>query len=109
MGNARARRRAREENTIKSFIRNTADRFRFESLQNRYSKFIELWERQMTNRELGRPMMGAGAGAAARREGPAKEGDAAKAEEPAKAAAGASRQGRKARQREKSRSRAIRR
>lgn len=41
------------------FIRNTADRFRFESLQSRYSKFIELWERQMTNRELGRPMPGA--------------------------------------------------
>lgn len=42
-----------------SFIRNTADRFRFESLQNRYSKFIELWERQMTSRELGRPRPGA--------------------------------------------------
>jgi hypothetical protein len=42
-----------------SFIRNTADRFRFESLQNRYSKFVELWERQMTNRELGRPVPGA--------------------------------------------------
>jgi hypothetical protein len=42
-----------------SFIRNTADRFRFESLQNRYSKFIELWERQMTSRELGRPLPGA--------------------------------------------------
>lgn len=42
-----------------SFIRNTADRFRFESLQNRHAKFIELWERQMTNRELGRPMSGA--------------------------------------------------
>ncbi|HEX6162764.1 MAG TPA: MXAN_5187 C-terminal domain-containing protein [Vicinamibacterales bacterium] len=42
-----------------SFIRNTADRFRFESLQNRFQKFIELWERQMTNRELGRPVMGA--------------------------------------------------
>jgi hypothetical protein len=41
-----------------SFIRNTADRFRFESLQNRYQKFLELWERQMTNRELGRPIMG---------------------------------------------------
>lgn len=41
-----------------SFIRNTADRFRFESLQNRHAKFIELWERQMTNRELGRPMRG---------------------------------------------------
>ena len=42
-----------------SFIRNTADRFKFESLQSRYQKFIELWERQMTNRELGRPMPGA--------------------------------------------------
>ena len=41
-----------------SFIRNTADRFKFESLQSRYQKFIELWERQMTNRELGRPMPG---------------------------------------------------
>lgn len=41
-----------------SFIRNTADRFRFESLQNRYQKFLELWERQMTNRELGRPIIG---------------------------------------------------
>jgi hypothetical protein len=41
-----------------SYIRNTADRFRFESLQNRYQKFLELWERQMTNRELGRPIMG---------------------------------------------------
>lgn len=42
-----------------AFIRNTADRFKFESLQNRYSKFIELVERQLTNRELGRPMPGA--------------------------------------------------
>ena len=42
-----------------SFIRNTADRFRFESLQNRHAKFLELWERQMTNRELGRPVPGA--------------------------------------------------
>jgi hypothetical protein len=42
-----------------SFIRNTADRFRFESLQSRYQKFIELCDRQLTNRELGRPMFGA--------------------------------------------------
>ena len=41
-----------------SYIRNTADRFRFESLQNRFQKFLELVERQMTNRELGRPSMG---------------------------------------------------
>ena len=39
-------------------IRNTADRFKFESLQHRYSKFIELVERQLTNRELGRPVAG---------------------------------------------------
>jgi uncharacterized small protein (DUF1192 family) len=39
-------------------IRNTADRFRFESLQNRHQKFLELWERQMTNRELGRVPVG---------------------------------------------------
>src|SRR5205814_42285 len=41
-----------------SFIRNTADRFRFESLQNRHQKFLELWERQMVNRELGRTPVG---------------------------------------------------
>jgi hypothetical protein len=41
-----------------SFIRNTGDRFRFESLQNRYQKFLELCDRQMTNRELGRPTPG---------------------------------------------------
>ena len=41
-----------------SYLRNTADRFRFESLQNRHQKFLELVDRQMTNRELGRPMLG---------------------------------------------------
>ena len=41
-----------------SFIRNTGDRFRFESLQSRYFKFLELVDRQMTNRELGRPTLG---------------------------------------------------
>lgn len=38
-----------------SFIRNTADRFRFEMLQTRYQKLLELTERQMNNREIGRP------------------------------------------------------
>ena len=42
-----------------SHMRNTADRFRFESLQSRYQKFIDLWERQMLNRELGRSASGA--------------------------------------------------
>ena len=53
-----------------SFIQNTADRFRFESLQNRHAKFIELWERQMTNRELGRSMSGARKAALTASEGP---------------------------------------
>jgi hypothetical protein len=51
--------RARVEALVKkhdrSFIRNTADRFRFESLQNKYAKFCELWERQITQMEGGRP------------------------------------------------------
>jgi len=55
----RARVTALVKKVDNSYIRNTADRFRFESLQNRFQKFIELWERQMTNRELGRPVMGA--------------------------------------------------
>jgi hypothetical protein len=42
-----------------AFIGRTADRFRFESLQSRFQKFIELCDRQLTNRELGRPMPGA--------------------------------------------------
>jgi len=42
----------------RSFIRNTADRFRFESLQNKYAKFCELWERQLNHMEGGRPRRG---------------------------------------------------
>lgn len=45
----------------RSFIRNTADRFRFESLQNKYAKFCELWERQINQMEGGRPRRGGGA------------------------------------------------
>ena len=85
----RARVAALVKKTDNSFIRNTADRFRFESLQNRFSKFIELWERQMTNRELGRPVMGAKRSqpppaAKAPGKDAAKEGEA----EPAKSAEG---------------------
>jgi hypothetical protein len=54
----KARVAALVKKTDNSYIRNTADRFRFESLQNRHSKFLELVDRQMTNRELGRPMLG---------------------------------------------------
>jgi hypothetical protein len=54
--------RARVEALVKkhdrSFIRNTADRFRFETMQNRYAKFCELWERQLNTREGGRPRPG---------------------------------------------------
>ena len=41
-----------------SYIQNTADRFRFESLQTRFYKFLELCDRQMTAREMGRPTPG---------------------------------------------------
>jgi hypothetical protein len=41
-----------------SYIQNTADRFRFETLQTRFYKFLELVDRQMTNRELGRVTFG---------------------------------------------------
>ena len=41
-----------------SYIQNTADRFRFEVLQTRFYKFLELIERQMMNRELGRATFG---------------------------------------------------
>ena len=54
----KARVAALMKKTDNNFIRNTADRFRFESLQNRHAKFLELVDRQMTNRELGRPMLG---------------------------------------------------
>lgn len=57
--------RTRVETLVKkhdrSFIRNTADRFRFESLQNKYAKFCELWERQLNQMEGGRPKRGGGA------------------------------------------------
>jgi hypothetical protein len=89
----RARVAALVKKTDNSFIRNTADRFRFESLQNRFYKFIELWERQMTNRELGRPVLGARRSqpppaAKAPEKDAAKDGDA-KAAEGAKPAAAA--------------------
>jgi hypothetical protein len=41
-----------------TYIQNTADRFRFEGLQARFYKFIEIIERQMTNREMGRATFG---------------------------------------------------
>ena len=64
-----------------SFIRNTADRFRFESLQNRYAKFLELWERQMTNKELGRPTLGAKRASPPRADGSGRRGPGGKAKD----------------------------
>ena len=51
--------RARVEALVKRYdrlqIQNTAERFRFQGLQMRYSTFCELWERNLKTREGGRP------------------------------------------------------
>ncbi len=51
--------RARVEGLIKRYdrmqIQNTAERFRFQGLQSRFSAFCELWERNLKTREVGRP------------------------------------------------------
>jgi hypothetical protein len=39
----------------RAHIQNYADRFRFNTLQTRYSSFVELWDRGMRAREEGRP------------------------------------------------------
>jgi len=39
----------------RSDIQNTADRFRFNNLQARFSAFVDLWERQLKAQEQGRP------------------------------------------------------
>jgi hypothetical protein len=50
-------RKSRVENMVRAFDRkekrNTADRFRFQTLQARFVKFLELWERQLRDREEG--------------------------------------------------------
>lgn len=51
--------RARVEKLVKRLdrmnLRNTAERFRFGTVQARYTKFCELWERTLRSREEGRP------------------------------------------------------
>ncbi|MGE3492022.1 MAG: MXAN_5187 C-terminal domain-containing protein [Vicinamibacterales bacterium] len=83
--------RARVEALVKkhdrSFIRNTADRFRFETLQNKFAKFGELWERQLTQMEGGRPKRGGAKPPAA----PARTAGKTAKEEPAPPAAVADR------------------
>jgi hypothetical protein len=51
----RARVQALVKQFDRAFIRNTGDRFRFETLQSRYATFIELWDRGLRAREEGRP------------------------------------------------------
>ncbi len=51
--------RARVDALVKRYdrmhIQNTAERFRFQGLQSRFSAFCELWERHLKSREGGRP------------------------------------------------------
>ena len=51
--------RSRVENLVKKLdrgsINNTGDRFRFSTLQSRFSTFVELWDRGLRAREEGRP------------------------------------------------------
>ncbi len=42
----------------RAYIQNTADRFRFHTMQSRYAKFCELWERQLNAQEYGKSRRG---------------------------------------------------
>ena len=68
--------RSRVEGLVKkldrSYIQNYGDRFRFSTLQSRFSAFIDLWDRGLRAREEGRP-------------GPFSRKPAATAKTPAKA------------------------
>jgi hypothetical protein len=60
--------RARVEALVKRYdrmnIRNTAERFRFSTLQAKFQAFVDLWERQLKAKEEGRPIRGRRGGAA---------------------------------------------
>ena len=60
----------------RSYIQNTADRFRFLTLQTRYAKLCELWERQLNSHEFGKPKRGATFSSAPVREPAAEEASA---------------------------------
>lgn len=51
--------RSRVENLVKRLdrtnINNTGERFRFSTLQSRFSTFVDLWDRGLRSREEGRP------------------------------------------------------
>lgn len=59
--------RARVDALVKRYdrmtLRNTAEKFRFATLQSRYAAFTELWERSLKAREEGRPQRGRRSGA----------------------------------------------
>jgi hypothetical protein len=61
--------RARVEALVKKYdrmnIRNTAERFRFGTLQSKFQTFLDLWERQLKAKEEGRPIRGRRASAPA--------------------------------------------
>jgi hypothetical protein len=54
--------RARVEALVKRYdrmnINNTAQRFRFNTLQSKFQAFVELWERHLKAKEEGRPIPG---------------------------------------------------
>lgn len=59
----------------RAYIQNYGDRFRFNTLQSRFSTFVELWERGMRAREEGRPGPFAPPRPAETRKAPARPGD----------------------------------
>ncbi len=59
----------------RAYIQNYGDRFRFNTLQSRFSTFVELWERGMRAREEGRPGPFAPPRPAETRKAPAQRGD----------------------------------
>lgn len=59
--------RARVDALVKRYgrmnLRNTAERFRFETLQAKFQTFVDLWERHLKAKEEGRPVFGRRSGA----------------------------------------------
>lgn len=75
--------RKRVDSLVKKFdrqyIQNTADRFRFLTIQTRYAKLCELWERQLNSHDFGKPKRGATFSSAPVREPKTDEPPAAEA------------------------------
>jgi hypothetical protein len=63
----------------RQYIQNTADRFRFLTIQTRYAKLCELWERQLNSHDFGKPKRGATFSSAPVREPKAEDQPAAAA------------------------------